>query len=352
MSAAGLKHLEVRDLLHDLANVDFENAADWPLPVKLVSVALVFLLVLALGYAVSIRGLNADYRQQRQRQAPLQSRLAQQAAEARDPAPYRRQLVVLSQQFDTLARQLPKTAEMPALLEDISRIGLAAGLTLRRIAPQDEKDQGFYAALPIRIEVVGGYHALGTFVSGLAALPRIVTLDDFMIEPVKDKGAPQDLLAMTLTARAYRYLGVDAGSVEQAAEFGTPARFHPVAAFTYQAQALRSPFVPVGAREPLAEPADWAAQPDADRPAEYLERFALDELTLVGTITRQGALPEALIEDPTGLVSRVSPGGHLGKNRGRVVAVFPGRIALVETIADGRGKWVERPRSLELGKKQ
>lgn len=347
MSVAGLRHLDVRDLLRDLANVDFESAADWPLPARMIGVALVFLLVLALGYVFSIRGLNADYRQQRQRQAPLQSRLEQRAFEARDPVVYRRQLAALEQQFGTLTPQLPKATEMPALLEDLNRVGLAAGLALRRIAPQDEKNRGFYAVLPIRMEVVGGYHALGAFVSGIAALPRIVTLHGFVVEPVKGKGTPEGLLSMTLTARAYRYLGMDVGGTESTTRAEVLPGFHPVAAFAYQAQALRSPFVPAGVREPLAEPSGRSV-----RPAEYLERFPLDALTLVGTITRQGAPPEALIEDPTGLVSRVRPGSHLGENHGRVVAVFPGRIALVETIADGRGQWAERPRSLELEKKE
>lgn len=350
MSIADLKHLDTRGVISDITSLDFENAADWSLPVKAVSATLVFLAVFSLGYVLSIRNLNADYRQLRQRQAPLLSHLEKQATEARDPAAYRQQLAALEQQFGALTDQLPKTTEMPALLEDISRIGLAAGLKFRSIALQDEKDRGFYAALPIRIEVVGSYHALGAFVSGIAALPRIVTLHDFVIEPAKDEQPSGRRLAMVLTARTYRYLGTNAGSTEHASDPQTDTEvlppFHPVAAFAYQAQALRSPFVSTVEGESPARPPGRSS----DRSAEYLERFALDALTLVGTISRQGVPPEALIEDPTGLVTRVWPGSHLGEDHGRVVAVFPGRVALVETIVDGRGKRVERPQSLALGK--
>lgn len=352
MKIAGLKPLDVRGLLRDMANLDFENAADWPVPIKVASVALVFLVVLSLGYVLSIRGLHVDYRQQRQRQVSLLSRLEKQAAEARDPTVYRQQLATLEEKFKALARQLPRTAEMPALLEDISRIGRATGLEFRSIAPQEEDDRGFYAALPIHIEVVGGYHALGAFVSGVAALSRIVTLHDLVIEPARNEEGSEKLLAMTLTAKTWRYQGADAGDASQAAslpaDIETLPRFHPVAAFAYQAQALRSPFIPAAERKPLAESPRRFFLADSNRPREYLERFALDSLTLVGTITRQGRPPEALVEDPTGLVTRVRPGSHLGQHRGRVVAVSPGRVALMETIADGQGQWLERRRHLSL----
>jgi type IV pilus assembly protein PilO len=118
---------------------------------------------------------------------------------------YKQQLKDIERSFGALLRQLPGKTEVPNLLVDISQTGLAAGLQEKLFQPGDEQKQDFYAEKPIKLRLTGSYHEFGEFVSGIAALPRIVTLHDIEIKPVDTKGA-YDTLMLDLTAKTYRYL--------------------------------------------------------------------------------------------------------------------------------------------------
>ena len=131
---------------------------------------------------------------------------------------YKAQLGEMERSFGAMLRQLPGKTEVPNLLVDISQTGLAAGLQEKLFQPGTEKSNGFYAELPIKIKLVGSYHQFGAFVSGIAALPRIVTLDDIQISPVDAKGS-YDNLTMDVTAKTYRYIE-DEGSSKPAAAAG------------------------------------------------------------------------------------------------------------------------------------
>ena len=120
---------------------------------------------------------------------------------------YQQQLKDIERSFGTLLRQLPGRTEVPNLLVDISQTGLAAGLEEKLFQPASEERKDFYAELPIKIRLSGSYHEFGEFVSGIAALPRIVTLHDVEIRP--DKPGSYDELTLDLTARTYRYLDDD-----------------------------------------------------------------------------------------------------------------------------------------------
>jgi type IV pilus assembly protein PilO len=118
---------------------------------------------------------------------------------------YKAQLKEMERSFGAMLRQLPGRTEVPSLLVDISQTGLAAGLQEKLFQPAPEVRKDFYAELPIKIRLTGSYHQFGSFVSGIAALPRIVTLHDISIAPEsKDSGA--DRLTLDLTAKTYRYL--------------------------------------------------------------------------------------------------------------------------------------------------
>jgi type IV pilus assembly protein PilO len=117
---------------------------------------------------------------------------------------YKQQLKDIERSFGALLRQLPGKTEVPNLLVDISQTGLAAGLQEKLFQPGAEQKRDFYAELPIHIRLTGSYHEFGEFVSGIAALPRIVTLHDIDIKPeTKDS---YDTLTLDLTAKTYRYL--------------------------------------------------------------------------------------------------------------------------------------------------
>ncbi len=123
---------------------------------------------------------------------------------------YKTQLAEMERSFGAMLRQLPGKTEVPNLLVDISQTGLAAGLQEKLFQPGSEKSNGFYAELPIKIKLVGSYHQFGAFVSGIAALPRIVTLHDIQITPT-DKSNGYDNLTMDVTAKTYRYIEDEGG---------------------------------------------------------------------------------------------------------------------------------------------
>ena len=122
---------------------------------------------------------------------------------------YKAQLAQMQQSFGTMLRQLPGKTEIPSLIVDISQTGLAAGLQEKLFQPQSEIPKDFYAEKPIKIRLSGGYHEIANFVSGIAALPRIVTLHDINITP--EEKDVYDRLTMEVTAKTYRYLDEEAG---------------------------------------------------------------------------------------------------------------------------------------------
>ena len=127
-----------------------------------------------------------------------------------------------------------------------------------------------------------------------------------------------------------------------------PPEFKPVASYAYAAHQLRSPFSPPVDQQLITVTDGKKVEPDMGRPKEYLERFALDALQMVGTISRPGEPLQALIADPSGAVTRVRPGSYMGKNFGRVKDVSDAKVSLVEIVPDGRDGWVERASNVSI----
>lgn len=127
-----------------------------------------------------------------------------------------------------------------------------------------------------------------------------------------------------------------------------PPDFTPIATVSYASHQMRSPFTPYTAVEDIDIPQGRSVEPDFTRPKEYLERFTLDSLAMVGTITKPGAALEALVEDPTGAVNRIKVGNYMGKNFGRVIEVTEASVSVIEIVPDGQEGWVERPRTIRI----
>lgn len=188
--------------LDDLKNIDINNIAGWPLPIKLVGIALIGVALLFAGYWFLISDALVQYDQEQQKERGLKETYLNKKGLAINLPAYKLQMDEMHQAFGTLLRQLPNKTEVPNLLVDITQAGLGRGLSFVLFKPDKEKPQEFYAELPINIKVTGGYHELGQFVSDLAALPRIVTVGN--IDIVAD--AKTGLLSMAAVARTYRYL--------------------------------------------------------------------------------------------------------------------------------------------------
>ncbi|OUS28330.1 pilus assembly protein PilP [Gammaproteobacteria bacterium 45_16_T64] len=193
--------MDVKEFIDSLNNLDPENIGGWPLPIKALMWAVV---LIASGFAVYYF-LLADslimLDKEQQKEQELMSSYESKAHKAANLDRLKQQMVDMETSFGALLRQLPSDTEVPGLLEDISHTGLSAGLEFTSINLGAETAREFYVELPIEIKVKGGYHSFGAFVSGVSALPRIVTLHNFAIAT----GESPNNLEMTITARTYRY---------------------------------------------------------------------------------------------------------------------------------------------------
>lgn len=187
----------------DLADLDVNNLGSWPIAVKVISCVLLLIVALGLGYNFYLKDLQGSLDQKRAEEQTLKDQFAAKAFQAANLDAYKKQMVEMEESFGTLLRQLPSDTEVPGLLEDITRTGLGSGLEFEEIKLQPEVVQQFYVELPIQISVVGGYHDLATFVSGVASLPRIVTLHDFDIKLAEEGSVSK--LRMSILAKTYRY---------------------------------------------------------------------------------------------------------------------------------------------------
>lgn len=184
----------------DVNNLDFSAAGSWPVGAKILTYLLLFAVILGAGlhFYVSDKSMQLD--REIRKEADLRQAYERKAFEVANLNALRKQMADVSERFSELLRQLPTQNEVPGLLDDITSIGRKSGLEINLIGLQPEKKSKFYIELPIKISVSGTYHQMGEFVSGVAAIPRIVTLHDFDISPV-DGGR----LKMNINARTYRY---------------------------------------------------------------------------------------------------------------------------------------------------
>jgi len=189
----------------ELSDIDYQDVAKWPLFLKVI--AIFFLSVAVLGAGIWFDTLNQiDVLEKAQKEeSKLKKTFATKYNKAANLEDYKKQMDEMKLSFGAMLRQLPSETEVEALLVDISQTGLANGLEFDLFKPEKEVPAEFYAELPIKIKVVGDYHDFGRFVSDVATLPRIVTLHDFTISPLKVKGSSGKLM-MQATAKTYRYI--------------------------------------------------------------------------------------------------------------------------------------------------
>ncbi len=190
--------------LDELRNLNFREIGNWPLLPKLVMLGLLFVAILVAGGLLDWKDQFDTLDASRQQEAKLREEYTTKKAKAVNFDLYVAQLKDVEQSFGALVKQLPNRSEIDALLTDINQAGLGRGLVfeLFRPAPQ-EKMMDFYAELPINIRITGNYHDMGAFASDVAQLPRIVTLNDVVIN--NEKGQ----LQLQATAKTFRYLDED-----------------------------------------------------------------------------------------------------------------------------------------------
>jgi len=199
--------MAVEDILRslqefDINDLDLDNIGSWPIVVKAIVWVIVLVAVLVLGYMYHIEGLQNTLAQEAEKEQDLRQGFEQKAFQVANLDAYRKQMTEMEESFGALVSQLPSDTEVPGLLEDITNKGMLNGLEFDSIKLQRERAQEFYVELPINIVARGSYHDLGAFISGMAGLPRIVTLHDFHIT---QQAQGSNMLQLSITAKTYRY---------------------------------------------------------------------------------------------------------------------------------------------------
>jgi len=189
--------------LSELNNLDFSNMGSWPAPAKAALILLLAALIGGAWYYFDTRDQFAMLERYQKEEGALKSEFLVKQDKVLNLEIYKKQLEEMKRDFAKMLRQLPDKSEIADLLVDVSQTGLAAGLEFELFQPLSELEKDFYVELPIKIKVVGDYHEFGDFVSGLAALPRIITMHDIKITKTGKRAG----LLMETTAKTYRYIG-------------------------------------------------------------------------------------------------------------------------------------------------
>ena len=193
------------NIVEELKSLDINDVGRWPFVFRAAVIAAVFVAVSVLGIWFTIIKDKAPVLERaQQEEQELKIAFENKQRKAANYDAYRAQLSQIEQSFGTMLRQLPGETEIPSLIVDISQTGLAAGLQEKLFRPEAEIPRDFYAEKPIRIRLSGGYHEIANFVSGIAALPRIVTLHN--IDITRESNDSFDRLSLEVTAQTYRYL--------------------------------------------------------------------------------------------------------------------------------------------------
>lgn len=200
-----------------ISELSLDNIGSWPKIYKIITIAFVAIIVLALGYFLSFKQQHEDWQRLSDKEIELRGQMEMKQQQAANLPLYRTQLGEMKEKFGALLRQLPSKTEVPSLLEDISQTGVQSGLKFLLFDPLSEVEHDFYVELPIKIKVIGSYHQLAKFISKVAALSRIVTLHDFTIMYPETKSSRKKKVAlakdgsrklvMSMTAKIYRYQG-------------------------------------------------------------------------------------------------------------------------------------------------
>lgn len=198
------------NFIEQLRGLDTQDIGRWPLLFRAIAIGIIFVLVAVGGtYYFVWRNKIPQLEQVQRQELDLRATFESRQRLAANLDAYKDQLEEVERTFGAMLRQLPGETEVPSLLIDISQTGLAAGLEERLFQPMSEVTREAYSELPIKMQLVGTYHELGNFVSGVVALPRIVTLHDVVLKPEQSgdrNAAPSRRLVMDVTAKTYRYL--------------------------------------------------------------------------------------------------------------------------------------------------
>lgn len=220
------KKMTLDKFLQQFNTLDMNNYGSWPLSVKITCWIVIVLAIGVLGYFLTIKSKLDDISNAAAQEQNLLNEFREKDSKLRNLQLLQAQLQEMEANFNQQLEQLPKETEIPSLVEDINLTGVNSGLKFKNIRLEDEVKQEFFIEQPISIDATGDYHAFGAFVSGIAALPRIVTLHDFVVEAKQDTEKKSDIpiINYSINAKTYRYIGADEQAKLQKEQSAQPAK--------------------------------------------------------------------------------------------------------------------------------
>ena len=195
----------------DLNTLDFQRVGAWPMPVKAVACGLIFLVIVGFGWWYKVTDMRAELRGLEATEQELLQQFEYKQSKVVNLEAYKAQLEEMKEILRQMLRQLPSKTEMPDLLVDVSQTALSTGIDNQKFEPGPETVKDFYAEKPINLRMVGDYHQFGSFVSGVASLPRVVilTMHDISLKPQAPdpkNGLAAGQLVLEGTVKTYRYV--------------------------------------------------------------------------------------------------------------------------------------------------
>lgn len=204
------KSFNVKEFIQSLQNLDMQNYGSWPLAVKVFMFLVIAFVIAALAYALPISDKREEIKAAEAEQETLLATYKEKESKARHLEEYKAQIVQMEAEFKELLNQLPKDTRVPELIKGINMTGVGSNIKFQDISVGDEVQQDLFIEQPIRIVAVGNYHQFGSFISGLAALPRIITMHDFELTNPQPSLDSIPELKLVLDTKTYRSKDTDA----------------------------------------------------------------------------------------------------------------------------------------------
>ncbi|WP_442966594.1 type 4a pilus biogenesis protein PilO [Psychrobacter sp. I-STPA10] len=203
------KSFNFQDFRRSFESLDSQNYGSWPTPVKVTVFLLLVGVIAALVYAFPVSSKMDEITAASAEQETLLTEYRDKESKARHLAEYEAQVAQMEKDFNELVNQLPKDTRIPELLEGINMTGVGSNIRFQDISVENEVEQEFFIEQPIRIAALGDYHEFGAFISGLAALPRIITIHDFEVNNPQPTLEEIPQLNLVLQVKTYRSKDAD-----------------------------------------------------------------------------------------------------------------------------------------------
>lgn len=204
-SAISKKSFDFNEFRRSFESLDTENYGSWPPAVKATLLIFIVAFIAALSWALPISSKIDEIKAAESQQQTLLDSYREKESRARHLDTYKAQVAQMEVEFNTLLDQLPKDTRVSELVEGINMTGVGSNIRFQDISVEPEIENEFFIEQPIRIAAIGEYHQFGSFISGLAALPRIITMHDFEVnnpQPTLDTIPELHLVLQTKTYRS------------------------------------------------------------------------------------------------------------------------------------------------------